>query len=65
MMMTTFLSVCLSVVVPARYLVGQLTLATGDDKQAEILFLGTLDAEPSTYGACAALLSVLHQVRGA
>lgn len=47
-----------------RYLVGQLTLATGDDRKAELLFLGVLDAEPTTYGACAAFLSVLHQVRG-
>ena len=34
----------------------------GNDRKAEVEFLGALDAEPTTYGACAAYLSVLRQV---
>lgn len=46
-----------------RYLLAKRTLAAGDDRRAEVLFLEALDAEPVTYGACAALLSILRQVR--
>eukprot|EP00752_Nemacystus_decipiens_P007659 g6847.t1 len=46
----------------ARYILGRQTLAAGDDKQAEKLFLEALDAEPTTFGGCAAMLSALRQV---
>lgn len=45
-----------------RYILGRRTLAAGDDRKAELLFLEALDAEPISYGACAAFLSVLRQV---
>lgn len=45
-----------------RYTLGQHALAAGDDRKAEVLFLEALDAEPTTYGACAAFMAVLGQV---
>lgn len=47
---------------PNRYILGRQILAAGDDRKAEILFLEALDAEPITFGSCAALLSALQQV---
>lgn len=44
------------------YFLGKAALSRGDDRRAEILLLEAVDAEPTTYGACAALLSVLRQV---
>ena len=38
-------------------------LAAGDDRKAEVLFLEALDAETTTFGGCAALLSALRQVK--
>lgn len=46
-----------------RYILGRQTLAAGDDRKAEVLFLEALDAEPTTFGGCAALLSALRQVK--
>eukprot|EP00903_Cladosiphon_okamuranus_P013005 g12134.t2 len=48
--------------ITSRYILGRQALATGDDRKAEILFLEALDAEPTTFGGCAALLSALSQV---
>ena len=48
---------------PDRYILGRRTLAAGEDRKAEELFLEALDAEPTTFGACAALLLALNQVR--
>ncbi|CAM9907292.1 unnamed protein product, partial [Discosporangium mesarthrocarpum] len=46
----------------ARYLLGKHALAQGDHKHAEKLFLEALDAEPTTFGACAGYLLLLQQV---
>jgi len=48
---------------PDRYVLGRRSLAVGEDRKAEELFLEALDAEPATFGACAALLLALRQVR--